>query len=153
MNILFTCHYNFNINAGAAGVTWRLGQEYQQLGHTVEYYSLDDLPAKLHPLAKVAVFPEFVAAKIASLERKEAVDVIDASTGDGWVWSALRQKSHNRSLMIARCHGLEHIEHEEYEEEVQRGNLTFSWKYPYIGAAYGCGNQPPLCALQIWCCC
>jgi len=111
-------------------VTWRLGQEYQQLGHTVEYYSLDDLPVKLHPLAKVAVFPEFVASKIASLERKQAVDVVDASTGDGWVWSALRQKSRNRPLMIARCHGLEHIEHEEYEEEVQRGNLTFSWKYP-----------------------
>jgi glycosyltransferase involved in cell wall biosynthesis len=25
---------------------------------------------------------------------------------------------------------LEHIEHEEYVEEVQRGNLRFSWKYP-----------------------
>jgi glycosyltransferase involved in cell wall biosynthesis len=130
MNILFTCHYNFNINAGAAGVTWRLGQEYQQLGHQVEYYSLDSLPAKLHPLAKVAAFPEFVASRIASLDRQQGLDVVDASTGDGWVWAALHHKAENRPLMIARCHGLEHIEHLEYVEEVQRGNLQFSWKYP-----------------------
>ncbi|MGQ9873078.1 hypothetical protein [Leptodesmis sp.] len=32
--------------------------------------------------------------------------------------------------MIVRCHGLEYIEHEEYLEEVRRGNLRFSWKYP-----------------------
>jgi glycosyltransferase involved in cell wall biosynthesis len=130
MKILFTCHYSFNINAGAAGVTWRLGQEYQRLGHEVEYYSLDSLPARLHPLAKVAVFPEFVAARIASLNRQQKIDIVDASTGDGWLWTALNQKRKQHPLIIARCHGLEHIEHEEYIEEVQRGNLKFSWKYP-----------------------
>jgi glycosyltransferase involved in cell wall biosynthesis len=130
MNILFTCHYNFNINAGAAGVTWRLGQEYQQLGHQVEYYSLDSLPQCLHPLAKVAAFPEFVAARIATLERQKAVDIIDASTGDGWVWAVLNQKRKQRPVIVARCHGLEHVEHEEYLEEVERGHLKFSWKYP-----------------------
>ncbi|UBF27178.1 hypothetical protein K9N68_04215 [Kovacikia minuta CCNUW1] len=101
MNILFTCHYNFNINAGAAGVTWRLGQEYQQLGHNVEYYSLDSLPNPLHPLVKVAAFPEFVASRIASLEQQQGLDVVDASTGDGWVWAAFRHKAWNRPLMIA----------------------------------------------------
>lgn len=130
MNVLFTCHYNFNINAGAAGVTWRLGQEYQQLGHQVEYYSLDSLPRRLHPLAKVAAFPEFVAAQIAALERQHTVDIVDASTGDGWVWALLNHRRKQRPLIIARCHGLEHIEHEEYLEEVERGYLRFSWKYP-----------------------
>lgn len=130
MHILFTCHYNFNINAGAAGVTWQLGQEYQRLGHTVEYYSLDSLPQWLHPLAKVAAFPEFVANRIATLERAKAVDVVDCSTGEGWVWAALHRKRQQRPVIVARCHGLEHIEHEEYLEEVRRGNLRFSWKYP-----------------------
>lgn len=130
MNVLFTCHYNFNTNAGAAGVTWRLGQEYERLGHGVEYYSLDSLPQWLHPLAKVAAFPEFVAQRISRLEQLQAVDVVDASTGDGWFWTALHRKRQNRPIVVARCHGLEHIEHEEYVEEVQRGNLRFSWKYP-----------------------
>ncbi|WP_421654651.1 glycosyltransferase family 4 protein [Leptothermofonsia sp. ETS-13] len=130
MKVLFTCHYNFNINAGAAGVTWRLGQQYERLGHQVKYYSYDSLPQPLHPLAKVALFPEFVANHAASLERQGSLDVIDASTGDGWLWAMLNRKRQNRPLIIARCHGLEHIEHEEYVEEVQRGNLRFSWKYP-----------------------
>lgn len=111
------------------GVTWRLAQEYERLGHAVHCYSLDDLPANLHPLAKVVAFPEFVAHRALQLEQ-QGLDIIDASTGDGWVWSMLQRYRSNRPLMIARCHGLEHIEHEEYQEEVQRGNLQFSWKYP-----------------------
>lgn len=138
MNILFTCHYNFNPNAGAIGVTWQLRQEYQRLGHEVNFYCLDDLPSRLHPLVKVAAFPEFVASHIAALNREQGLDVVDASTGDGWFYSFLCQpkihnpesKIHHRPLLIARCHGLEHIEHEEYLEEVRRGNLRFSWKYP-----------------------
>lgn len=131
MNILFTCHYHLNNkNAGAAGVTWRLSQEYERLGHSVQSYSWDSLSSKLHPLAKVALFPEFVAQRIHSLERQQAVDIVDASTGDSWLWSLLNRHRRDRPLVIARCHGLEHIEHEEYQEEVQRGNLRFSWKYP-----------------------
>ncbi|NJP08634.1 MAG: glycosyltransferase family 4 protein [Leptolyngbyaceae cyanobacterium RU_5_1] len=131
MKILFTCHYTFNTNAGAAGVTWRLGRDYERLGHETEYYSLDNLPSRLHPLVKVAAFPEFVACRIAALERQQRVDVVDASTGDGWLWAALNRKRQTRPLIIARCHGLEHIEHEEYVEEVERGNLRLSWKYPF----------------------
>lgn len=130
MKVLFTCHYNFNTNAGAAGVTWRLGQEYERLGHTADYYSYDSLPDRVHPLAKVALFPEFVANHATTLERQNNIDVIDASTGDGWLWGMLNRKRQDRPILIARCHGLEHIEHEEYVEEVQRGNLRFSWKYP-----------------------
>jgi glycosyltransferase involved in cell wall biosynthesis len=137
MNILFTCHYNFNPNAGAIGVTLRLQQEYQRLGHQVNFYCLDDLPPRLHPLLKVATFPQFVAFYISTLNRQQELDVVDASTADSWFYSFLRQlKIQNpkskiqNPLVIARCHGLEHIEHEEYLEEVQRGNLHFSWKYP-----------------------
>ena len=70
-------------------MTWRLGQEYQRLGHDVAYYSIDDLPQTLYPLVKVATFPEFVAYKAATLARQGGLDVLDASTGDGWIWSLL----------------------------------------------------------------
>lgn len=129
MNILFTCHYNFDPNAGAAGVTWRLGQEFQKLGHGVQYYSLDDLP-KWHPLLRFATFPAFVAHRVWQQTRQQSVDIVDASTADAWIWGNLLAKlGTQRPLLVARCHGLEHIEHEEYLEEARRGNLPLGPKY------------------------
>ncbi|MGV0027593.1 glycosyltransferase family 4 protein [Phormidesmis priestleyi] len=129
MKTLFTCHYPFNPNAGAAGVTWRLGQEYQKLGHEVQYYSLDEVPKPIHRLLRFATFPAFVAHQISKLA--DEIDVVDASTGDAWIWATLLSKFHKRRpLLVARCHGLEHIEHLEYLEEARRGNLHLSWKYP-----------------------
>ncbi|MGQ9873079.1 hypothetical protein [Leptodesmis sp.] len=91
MNILFTCHYNFNPNAGAIDVTLRLQQEYQRLGHQVSFYCLDDLPSRLHSLLKVAAFPQFVASHISTLNRQQGLDVVDAFTADSWFHSFLRQ--------------------------------------------------------------
>jgi glycosyltransferase involved in cell wall biosynthesis len=132
MRTLFTCQYPFNPNAGAAGVTWRLGQEFKQLGHEVEYYSLDDLP-QLPPVLKFMAFPGFVARHISQRLQQDSIDVIDTCTGDAWLWATLfqkfRQHPHQRPLLVARSHGLEHIQHLEFLEEAKRGNLNLSWKY------------------------
>ncbi|MBD1855674.1 MULTISPECIES: glycosyltransferase family 4 protein [Leptolyngbya] len=131
MRTLFTFHYRADPNAGGPGVTWRLGREYEKLGHEVEFYSLDDLPKKLPPLARFILFPEFTAAKILHSHRHAAIDVIDASTADAWIWGlGLQKMQKQRPLLVARCHGLEHIEHLEYLEESQRGHLKLEWKYP-----------------------
>lgn len=131
MRTLFTFHYPFDPNAGGPGVTWRLGQEYEKLGHQVEFYSLDHLPKKLPPLARFILFPEFTAAKILQSLRHTEIDVIDASTADAWIWGlGLQKLQKQRPLLVARCHGLEHIEHLEYLEESQRGHLKLEWKYP-----------------------
>lgn len=131
MKILLTIHHELNPNAGAPGVTWQLGQEYQKLGHEVQYYTFDNLPSKLPGLAKGVMFPEFVASQILALSKKQAVDVVDASTGDAWVWAKMRQSSkQNCPILVTRSHGLEHIVHLEQLEEVQQGNDRLSWKYP-----------------------
>jgi glycosyltransferase involved in cell wall biosynthesis len=131
MNVVFTCHYPFDPNAGAAGVTWRLGQAYKKLGHEVNYYSLSNLPTSLHPLAKTVLFPEFVAYHLVRSLQHTFIDVIDASTGDAWIWGSVLQRfQKRRPLLIARCHGLEHLEHLEYLEEARQGNLKLEWKYP-----------------------
>jgi glycosyltransferase involved in cell wall biosynthesis len=127
MKTLFTCHYPFDPNAGAAGATWRLGEEFRELGHRVEYYSLTDLPKSFHPLLKTLTFPALVAHKVI---QSSDLDVIDASTGDAWMWARLlRNFQGKRPLLVARCHGLEHIEHLEYVEEEHRGNLALDRKY------------------------
>lgn len=131
MKILLTIHHELNPNAGAPGVTWQLGQEYRKLGHEVHYYSFDNLPSKLPGLGKGVMFPEFVASHIAALSKKQGVDVVDASTGDAWVWAKMRQKAkENCPVLVTRSHGLEHIVHLEHLEEVKQGNDRLSWKYP-----------------------
>jgi glycosyltransferase involved in cell wall biosynthesis len=129
MNILLTIHHELTPNGGAPGVTLRLGQEYSRLGHNVRYCSFNDLPAALPEIVKTLVFPEFVAAHIARLRQQWSIDVVDASTGDAWVWARLRQSS-SRPLVVTRSHGLEHIMHLETLEEARQGNLHLSWKYP-----------------------
>ncbi|MBD1907418.1 glycosyltransferase family 4 protein [Funiculus sociatus GB2-A5] len=130
MKILLTIHHDLNPNAGASGATWKLGQEYQKLGHEVEYYTFDRLPDKLPGLVKSIIFPGFVASQISALVKKQAVDVVDASTGDAWIWAKMRRSSRENSpLLVTRSHGLEHSMHLENLEEARRGNLDLSWKY------------------------
>jgi glycosyltransferase involved in cell wall biosynthesis len=131
MKILLIVHHPLDRNAGAPGVTWQLGQEYQKLGHEVQYYSFDNLPAKLHGMLGSVMFPEFVASHILSLCQRHAVDLVDASTGDAWVWAKFyRRFRANLPLLVTRSHGLEHILHLEQLEEAELGNLRLTWKYP-----------------------
>jgi glycosyltransferase involved in cell wall biosynthesis len=131
MKILLAVHHELDRNAGAAGVTWRLGQEYEKLGHEVQYYTFDNLPHNLPGLVKSMVFPEFLAGHISAVLRKQAVDVVDASTGDAWVWAKLRRTSNGKCpLLVTRSHGLEHTVHLQNLEEARLGNLHLSWKYP-----------------------
>ena len=131
MKILLTIHHELDRNAGAPGATWKLGQEYQKLGHEVQYYTFDNLPDKLSGLVKPIMFPGFVASQISALVKKQAVDVVDASTGDAWIWGKMRRRSReNTPLLVTRSHGLEHSMHLENLEEARRGKLHLSWKYP-----------------------
>lgn len=131
MKILLIIHYQFNPDSGAAGVTWKLGQYYQQLGHQVQYYSLDDLPNWLPELVKIILFPWFVAFQIRKLAGQKAIDVVDSSTGDTWLWSKVGQYiSNHYPLIVARDHGLDIIEHQEFLKDVQLNKRPMSWKYP-----------------------
>lgn len=131
MKILLSIHHNFDISSGAPGSTLMLGREYEKLGHTVYYYSMDQLPdwipRKLHSLS----FPWFTAAHINKLLNEDKIDVIDASTGDAWVWETVFKKlSKNLPLLVTRSHGLEHAVHIETLEEARKKNIKLSWKYP-----------------------
>jgi glycosyltransferase involved in cell wall biosynthesis len=130
MNILLAIHHELDPNAGAPGVTWKLGQEFQKLGHNVDYYSFDNLPSQLPGIVKSIVFPEFVASHLTALTRHKQIDIIDASTGDAWVWAKLCRNPGDRPLLVTRSHGLEHVMHLEILAEALQENLHLSWKYP-----------------------
>jgi len=131
MNILLTIHHHLDPNLGAPGSILNLGQVYQSLGHQVEYFSFNDLPHQLPEMGKTIVFPEFLATHLAKSGNSSNLDVIDASTGDAWVWAKFFHRRHQKKpLLVTHCHGLEHTAYLQRMEEARRGNLHLSWKYP-----------------------
>jgi glycosyltransferase involved in cell wall biosynthesis len=128
MKILLTIHHHLDPNSGAAGVTLKLGREYQKAGHQVSYFSFDNLPSKLPEIIKAIIFPYWLTIYL--LTTKQFIDVIDASTGDSWLWATLFHRFRRNCALITRSHGLEHSMHLENLAESARGNLKLSWKYP-----------------------
>jgi glycosyltransferase involved in cell wall biosynthesis len=126
MKILLTIHHHLDPDSGAPGSVLKLGQMYQALGHEVQYYSFDDLPAWAVRISPEMVFPEFLAQHL--LKYAAHFDVIDASTGDAWIWGAYSRRR-DRPLLVTRSHGLEHTDHLRYLEEARQGKLHLSRKY------------------------
>lgn len=122
-------------DSGAPGVTWELGSHYRSQGHAVHYLSFDDMPRWIPSRAASVMFPAFVAWRIRRLAARQPIDVIDASSGDAWIWAlGSRGRARARTLLVTRSHGLEHTAHLELLEDARRGNLELSWKYPlYYG--------------------
>jgi glycosyltransferase involved in cell wall biosynthesis len=137
MNILFTLHDDFNPDTGGTGVMLGLGESYRALGHEVSYFTFNDLPKGLPFRAKAALFPEFVARHLSRQLRRHRVEVIDASSGDTWLWAlSRRNKRKARPLLVTRSHGMEHVADAARRQEAKRGGLKLSWKYPLYWGGY-----------------
>lgn len=106
MRIVLCVHHRLDADTGAPGITLRLGQEYAALGHDVEFVSFDDLPPGLPDAVMELLFPE--AAAWLLHRRARGADVIDATTGDAWIWARLHGAS-ARPRLVTRSHGLEHV--------------------------------------------
>jgi glycosyltransferase involved in cell wall biosynthesis len=131
MKILFTLHQSFDKELGAAGVTWRLGQEYSARGHQVEFLSFDDMPSYLKGKLIGIIFPVFIAISIVRRTLNNSVDVVVASSGDAWLWGKFFKNIFPGSpLLVTQSHGLEHMMHLQHLEDSRLGMLKLSWKYP-----------------------
>ena len=107
MRVLLCVHHELDPNAGAPGATLALGEELVRLGHSIAYLSHDDLPRRLPSVAKELVFPG--RAAFAIWRRSGSLDVVDASTGDAWLWGPRwRRWSSRPPALVTRSHGLEH---------------------------------------------
>jgi glycosyltransferase involved in cell wall biosynthesis len=127
LRILLTAHHRLDPNQGAPGATLGLGRALERLGHRVELFSFDDLPPRLGPRAQELLFPEFAALALRSAE-KRGLDVVDALTGDAWVWAVARRKpSPRRPLLVTRSQGLEHVYHESRVVEARADGRTLPW--------------------------
>jgi len=132
MNILLTIHSELDAYAGAPGVTLKLAEQYERLGHAVKIFSYDDLPGWLPRIIQDIFFPAFVAFHIFYLMLSWELDVVHSSSVDAWLWGRLVSPfcMKNSPLLIAQSHGLEHTLHFGILKEVDAGNIQLSWKYP-----------------------
>src|SRR3989442_10938034 len=118
-------------NGGAPGVTADLGSYFRSQGHVVHHLSYDDVPRSLGSRGASFLFPAFVAWRIRLLQARQPIDVIDASSGDLWIWASLhRRRNAGSPLLVTRSHGLEHTADLELREDARRGGVDLSWKYP-----------------------
>ncbi|MGG3309618.1 MULTISPECIES: glycosyltransferase family 4 protein [Paenibacillus] len=131
MNILLSIHHRLNKNEGAPGVTYQLYQEYKELGHEVSIFSIDDIPSFIPNKLKSFLFPVFFYFHVKKTSRKKKIHVIDASSGDSWILSLLRNNKRNLdTVLVARSHGLEHTVHQSRLDQQRVGDIKLSWKYP-----------------------
>lgn len=127
LSILLSTHHALDLDSGASGTTLALGERFSALGNDVRYLSLDDLPVSLPGRAAALAFPPFVAAQLMK-KRYRNLDLIDASTGDAWLWATLR-RGRRRPLLVTRSHGFEHLFHEHTVEHADRSGHTLSRRY------------------------
>jgi glycosyltransferase involved in cell wall biosynthesis len=127
LRILLSIHHELKPNTGAPGSTIALGKAFRAFGHEVRYLSFDDMPGWLPERAAVLAFPHFAAAGIRH-EARRGLDVVDASTGDAWVWASLTRNV-RRPLLVTRTHGLEHLAVERMIEHAKRDGRRHRLRY------------------------
>jgi glycosyltransferase involved in cell wall biosynthesis len=136
VKIKLIVHHELDPNSGAAGQTDLMRDQYHREGHDVDLYSWSDLPHRFSPRLKQLLFPVFVAWHLVRAVRRERPDVVDASTGDSWLW-ALLDPGRRRTVLVTTSHGLEHVRTEARRQSARDGLLELSWKYPlYYGGLH-----------------
>jgi glycosyltransferase involved in cell wall biosynthesis len=130
MRVLLGVHHFLDPNAGAPGLTLALGEGLERRGCEVEYLAFDQVYGshrreRAHHHAR---FPWLVVPKLA--RRARAFDVVDASTGDAWLWATLGRPGNSKAALITRSHGLEHTADIELRNGSSGYGSRLTWKYP-----------------------
>lgn len=126
MKILLTLHHDLDRDRGAAGGTLRLADGLRALGHDVDVVGLELVGSRLPAQGRWLAFPWALARTLA----RSGHDVVEAATGDAWVWGSLRRR--RSPVLVTRSHGLEHLYHRaDLEDWRRRGRRP-----PLLGRAY-----------------
>jgi glycosyltransferase involved in cell wall biosynthesis len=125
VRIVLTIHHALDLDSGAPGITMLLAEALTDRGHDVSLVSFDDLPS-VDERVRALLFPLYIA-RLSRRSDWSEVDIVDASTGDAWLWSLWR--SPEAPGLVTRSHGLEHVVHEALMGEVRRGKMSVSRRY------------------------
>jgi glycosyltransferase involved in cell wall biosynthesis len=159
VKVLLCIHHRLDPDQGAPGVTLALGAALQERGCVVDYLGFDHVfgDVEREHVSHQIRFPWSLAWELT--RRSGAFDVIDASTGDAWVWATLgrprvlRRRAGRADLvdastgdawfwatlgrvggrstaLVTRAHGLEHIAAREARRAARENLDPLSWKFP-----------------------
>lgn len=129
-------HHHLSQAGGVTGATLALGQALGDLGCDVSYYSFDDAfgaPGG-REVPRMISFPWKVASHLARSAR--GYDIVDASTGDAWLWAWRGRPGNPRATLVVRAHGLEHTTSNDVRARARRGQMALSWKYSIYHGGY-----------------
>lgn len=135
MRIGLIVHHELDRHSGAPGLTMRLDESFRRQGHECVVFSYDNLPTRR--LASLA--PTLFAAYLLSSRRTRQlrdVDVIDATTGDGWLLYARLRRRRNRPALVTRSHGLEHAVVAATRREAASGHIRLRRRYFLYSAGW-----------------
>ena len=129
LRVHFVVHHERDPHAGAAGATLSLAAALEQRGCTVSYFWMNDaFPSARGPeVLRMLRFPWKVSAHLARTARH--VDVIDATTGDAWLWCTRGRPEGGPSALVTRSHGLEHVAVEDLRRRAATGEIDLSRKF------------------------
>jgi glycosyltransferase involved in cell wall biosynthesis len=134
VRVLLTCHHHLRADAGAPGALLALRTALEDRGCEVDCFSFDQAYGELREerVGHQLRFPWHVGAFLA--RRAHDFDVVDAFTGDAWVWGSLGRPRAAGTALVTRSHGLEHIAAQQLRRAARAGVERLSWKYPLYRA-------------------
>ena len=130
MRVLLSVHHRLDFDQGAPGATLALGRALAAAGCEVGYLAYDHVFGALteERVSHQLRFPWRAAADLG--RRAGGFDVVDASSGDAWVWATLGRPGGRGTALVTRAHGLEHLAVERARSAALEGGQPLSWKYP-----------------------
>jgi glycosyltransferase involved in cell wall biosynthesis len=125
LRIVLVGDYPADPRLGSAKVLFKLRDEFRALGHTVRLLTREDLggPAQRH--ARDLASPWLAARAVDRARTSEPPDVIDASSAEGYALS--RRRGGGPQVIVARSHGLEHLNYQRMLEDAREGLAGRAW--------------------------
>jgi glycosyltransferase involved in cell wall biosynthesis len=139
MRILLVGDYPRDARLGSPKVLFKLQEEFRALGHDCDLLLADDLGERpRHRVLRWALEPIAAAAAIhRAFHDRGPYDVVDVSSAEGlWVGVLRRAGVFNGAALIARSHGIEHLNYQRMLDDagdgVSRKPWTRRWWYPAV---------------------
>lgn len=125
LRIVLVGDYPADPRLGSPKVLFKLRDEFRALGHTVTLLTREDLggPAQRH--VRDLVSPWLAARAVHRARFAEPPDVIDASSAEGYAVGL--QRPGGSAVVVARSHGLEHLNYQRMLEDARQGLTERAW--------------------------
>jgi glycosyltransferase involved in cell wall biosynthesis len=130
VRILLVGDYAPDPRLGSAKVYFKLAEELRALGHGVELRMAPDLGARPAGWrARQTVAPWLADRAIRRAIRAHGpFDVVDVASGEGMIFAARRRWSRSGGpVVVARSHGLEHLNYRRTLDDARAGLLAKPW--------------------------